>query len=54
MSYRNTLQADALKLVANKLQVSLTVEGEQPEDGLATYADDGDDLMMALASKIVS
>ncbi len=54
MSYRNTLQADALKLVAKKLQSSLAVEGELPEDGLVAYGDDGDDLMMALARKIVS
>ena len=54
MSYRNTLQADALKLVAKKLQSSLAVEGELPEDGLAAYGDDRDDLMMALARKIVS
>ena len=54
LSYRNTLQADALKLVAKKLQSSLAVEGELPEDGLAAYGDDGDDLMMALARKIVS
>ena len=54
MSYRSTLQADALKLVARKLQSSLAVEGELPEDGLAAYGDDGDDLMMALARKIVS
>ncbi len=57
MSYKNTLQADALKLVAKKLQSSLAVEGELPEDGLAAYGDDGDDgddLIMALARKIVS
>ena len=54
MSYKSTLQADALKLVAKKLQSSLAVEGELPEDGLATYGDDGDDVMMALARKIVS
>ena len=54
MSYRGTLQAEALKLVAKKLQSSLAVEGELPEDGLATYGDDGDDLMMALARRIVS
>ena len=53
MSYRNTLQADALKLVAKKLQSSLAVEGELPENGLAAYGDDGDDLMMALARRIV-
>ena len=51
MSYRNTLQANALKLVAKKMQSSLAVEGELPEDGLAAY---GDDMMMALARKIVS
>ena len=54
MSYRNTLQADALKLVAKKLQSSLAVEGELPEDGLAAFGDDGEDLMMALARKIVN
>ena len=54
MSCRSTLQADALKLVARKLQSSLAVEGELPEDGLAAYEDEGDDLMMALARKIVS
>ena len=54
MSYKNTLQADALKLVAKKLQSSLAVEGELPEDGLAAFGDEGDDMMMALARKIVS
>ena len=54
MAYRNTLQADALKLVAQKLQSSLAVEGELPEDGLAAYGDDGDDLLIALARKIVA
>ena len=51
MAYRNTLQADALQLMAKKLQSSLAVEGELPEDGLAAY---GDDLMLALARKIVA
>ena len=54
MACRNTLQADALKLVAKKLQSSLAVEGELPEDGLAAYGNDGDDLMLALARKIVA
>ncbi len=54
MAYRSTLQADALKLVAQKLQSSLAVEGDLPEDGLAAYGDNGDDLMMALARKLVS
>ena len=54
MPYRNTLQADALKLVAKNLRSSLAVEGELPEDGLAAYGDDGDGQMLALARKIVS
>ena len=41
MSYRDTLQANALKLVAKKLQSSLAVEGELPEDGLAPTATTG-------------
>ena len=53
-AYRNTLQADALKLVAKKLQSSLAVEGELPEDGLAAYGDDGDDLLLALARQVVN
>ncbi|MBI4218875.1 MAG: hypothetical protein HY682_01945, partial [Chloroflexi bacterium] len=53
MAYRNTLQAEALKLVAKKLQSSLAVEGELPEEGLAAFGDDGDDLMLALAKRIV-
>ena len=47
MPYRNTLQADALKLVAKKLRSSLAVEGELPEDELAAYGDDGDGKMLA-------
>ncbi len=47
--YRNSLQADVLNLVAKKLQSSLAVEGELPEDSLADYGNDGDDLMLALA-----
>ena len=39
---------------AKKLQSSLAVGGELPEDGLAAYGDEGDDLMMDLARKIVS
>ena len=54
MSYRGTMQAQALKLVAKKLQSSLAVEGDLPEDGLASYGDDGDDLIMELARKIVA
>ncbi|MCY3881466.1 MAG: hypothetical protein OXG61_05045 [Chloroflexi bacterium] len=40
--------------MAQKLQSSLAVEGELPEDGLAAYGDDGDDLLIALARKIVA
>ena len=51
MAYRNTLQADALNLVANKLQSSLAVEGEPLGDGLDACRDDGDDLMLAPARR---
>ena len=39
---------------AKKRRLSLAVEGELPEDGLAAFGDDGDDMMMAPARKIVS
>ena len=39
---------------AEAAKSSLAVEGELPEDGLAAYGDDGDDLMLALARKIVA
>ena len=39
---------------AKKRRRSLAVEGELPEDGLAAFGDDGDDMMMVLARKIVS
>ena len=54
LTYRSTLQAGALNLVAQTLQSSLAVEGELPEEGLAAYGDDRDDLMLALARKPVS
>ena len=50
MAYRNSLQAAALKQVAKKLQSSLAVA----KDRLAAYGDNGDDLMLALARRIVS
>ena len=53
MAYRGTLQGDALKLVARKIQASLAVEGELPEEGLSAYGDDGQDVMMGLARRIV-
>ena len=40
--------------MAKKFQSSLAVEGELPADGLAAFGDDGDDLMLALARKLVS
>ena len=54
MAYQQTIQAEALKLVAKKLTSSLAVEGELTEDGLASYGDDGDDLMLSLAHQVVS
>ncbi|MGE0600661.1 MAG: helicase-related protein [Dehalococcoidia bacterium] len=52
LAYRGTLQAQALTLVAKKLKASLAVEGELSEDGLATFGDDGEDLLMALARSL--
>ncbi len=52
MAYENTIQTDALKLIAKKMQSSLAVEGELPDEGLSAFGDTGDDLMMTLAKSI--
>lgn len=52
LAYRGTLQARALALVAKKLQASLAIEGELPEDGLASFGDNGQNLMLALARSL--
>ena len=53
MGYTNTIQIEALKLIAKKLQSSLAVEGELPEEGLSSFGDDGEDMILALARQIV-
>ena len=53
MGYTNTIQIEALKLIARKLQSSLAVEGELPEEGLSSFGDDGEDMILALARQIV-
>ena len=52
LAYRASLQAQALTLVAKKLKASLAVEGELGGDGLSTFGDDGEDLLMALARSL--
>ena len=54
MVYEDTIQTDALKLVAKKMQSSLAVEGELPEDGLTAFGDDSQDLIMTLARQIIN
>lgn len=50
--YAGTLQARALHLMASKLQASLAVEGELPEDGLAA-GEAEEDFLLALAREAV-
>jgi hypothetical protein len=51
-AYSGTLQAQALALVAKKLQSSLAVEGELVEEGLAAHGDEGEDLLLSLARSL--
>jgi hypothetical protein len=51
-AYRATLQAQALALVARKLQASLVVEGELGDGGLAAHGAEGEDLTLALARSL--
>lgn len=50
--YEETLQADALALVAAKMRSALMVEGELPEEGLAALEGDGQDMVVALARQL--
>jgi len=50
--YEETLQADALALVAAKLRSSLMIEGELPDDGLSALGGDGQDMLLALAKRV--
>ena len=54
MVYEGTIQVDALKLIARKMQSSLAVEGDLPEEGLTAFGDDAEDLIMTLAKQIVN
>ena len=53
MAYENTVQAKALRLIAGKMQASLAVEGELPEEGLAAYSENGDNIIINLAKQII-
>jgi len=50
--YEETLQADALALVAAKLRSSLMIEGELPDDGLSALGGHGQDMLLALAKRV--
>jgi len=52
LTYEETVQVQALKLIAKKAQASLALEGELVEGGLVGMADE--DLMLSLAKSLVS
>ena len=54
MAYQETMQVAALALIGKKLQSSLTIEGQIPEDELANYAsNEQDSLITALTKQII-
>lgn len=52
--YQDTLQAEALALVAAKMRSALMVEGELTEDGLAALEGDGQEMVLALARQFTA
>jgi len=52
--YAGPLQAEALSLVGRKLRAALLVEGELPQEGLATQERDDGDLMLTLAKRLAA
>ena len=53
MAYAESIQAEALNLIARKMKTSLAIEGDLPDDGLSAFGDDGKDLMYSLARKLL-
>ncbi len=53
MAYQNTVQTEALRLIAGKMQSSLAIEGELPKDGLAAYSNNADSIVLTLARQII-
>jgi hypothetical protein len=51
-AYRGTLQAQALSLVAKKLQSSLAVEGDLLDEGLASHGSGDEDFLLTLARSL--
>lgn len=52
MFYRNTIQEQAMSLMASKLQASMTLEGKFSEEGLRAMANQ-EDLLSQIASSVV-
>lgn len=52
--YDGTMQAEALALVGRKLRAALLVEGELPQEGLATQDLDDGDLLLTLAKRLAA
>lgn len=54
MAYRQTMQEAAMRLISQKMNQSMMVEGQLPEDGLAQLQqDESDNLIMALAKSVL-
>ena len=53
LAYEDTMQLQALKLIARKTQASLALEGELPEEGLAAFDAAEEDLILALARQML-
>ncbi len=51
--YERTIQERAIKLVAQKVQASLALEGHFSSDGLAAMTDEGGSIAMELAKQLV-
>lgn len=52
LPYRNTMQEEALRLIAKKLEISLMLEGELIESGLSAINDTGNSLLQDLAKSL--
>ena len=53
LSYNNTMQAMALSLMAEKMQVALAVEGELSDAGLTALAEGDTSMMVQMAKRLI-
>ena len=54
LAYKNTIQEDAIRLMASKIETSLSVEGDISDRGLAALSDSESSIIIEMARNLIS